>query len=107
MWAALALLSLLLAAISSRFHPSVIPFFLGFVNYLCRILALVVFLRVILSWFMVSPYNPLIILLNDVVEPILSPLRRVVPRLGMFDITPLIAIAILYVIPLMFNVILS
>ena len=32
------------------------------------------------------------ILLYDVTEPILAPLRRVVPRIGMIDITPIVAI---------------
>ncbi|MFC2011113.1 hypothetical protein ACFLUR_02350 [Chloroflexota bacterium] len=36
----------------------------------------------------------------------LSPLRRVVPTLAMFDITPLIAVAILYVIPIIIYAIL-
>ncbi|MFC2022264.1 YggT family protein [Chloroflexota bacterium] len=47
----------------------------------------------------VSPYNLLVIVLNDVSEPILSPLRRIVPRIAMFDLTPLVAVAILYIIP--------
>jgi YggT family protein len=43
-------------------------------------------------------------LLDDITEPILSPLRQVVPRLGMFDITPIIAIIILRFIPYIFSV---
>ena len=31
----------------------------------------------------------------DITEPILEPLRRVVPRVGMFDLTPLVAIILL------------
>ena len=106
-WAAVILLSLLLTQGSSRFHLSVIALVVGFVSYLCQILAFVVFLRAILSWFVVSRYNLLIRLLDDVVQPILSPLRRIVPVLGGFDITPLLAIAILYIIPFVVKVILS
>jgi len=98
-WIALVALSLLLATSSTGFRPIGVVWLLGFVNYFCRILTFVIFVRVILSWFMVSRYNLLIILLDDVTEPILSPLRRVIPRLGVFDITPLIVIAILYFIP--------
>jgi YggT family protein len=36
--------------------------------------------------------------LDQITEPILAPLRRVVPRLGMIDITPLVAIIILQVL---------
>ena len=42
----------------------------------------------------------IIVILDDVTEPILAPLRRIVPMLGVFDITPLIAIGILYAIPI-------
>jgi YggT family protein len=38
------------------------------------------------------PSNRFVILLYDVTEPILAPLRRVVPRIGMIDITPIVAI---------------
>jgi YggT family protein len=36
--------------------------------------------------------------LDQITEPILSPLRRIVPRIGMIDITPLVAIIILQVL---------
>ena len=98
-WTSAVLLSLLLTVSNGAFHISMTFWLLGFVYHLCRILAFAIFIRAILSWFSVSRYNLLIILLNDVSEPILSPLRRVVPRVAMFDITPLVAVAILYIIP--------
>ena len=54
-----------------------------------------IFVRAILSWFIHDPRNPLVQVLDQITEPILSPLRRVVPRLGMIDITPLVAIILL------------
>jgi len=57
-----------------------------------------IFVRALLSWFPVDPRNPLVTLLYDVTEPILDPLRRVIPRLGMIDITPLVAILLIQVI---------
>ena len=103
MWAAVLLLSLILT-LGSRWG---ISWFLGFVYNLCRILTFAIFVRAILSWFTVNRYNLIIILINDITEPILSPLRRIVPRFGMFDFTPLAAIAILYAIPLILIAILS
>jgi YggT family protein len=105
-WTAIALLSLLLTGSNNGFSLSVVGWIIGFVYYLCRILSFAIFIRAILSWFTVSRYNLFVMLLDDVVGPILSPLRRVLPRIGMFDITPLIAIAILYVIPVLFRTIL-
>ena len=57
-----------------------------------------IFVRALLSWFPVDPRNPLVTLLYDVTEPILDPLRRVIPRLGTIDITPLVAILLIQVI---------
>lgn len=37
-------------------------------------------------------------ILYEITEPILDPLRRVIPRLGMIDITPLVAIILIQVI---------
>ena len=93
------MLALLLAASTTGFRTTGIAWFLGFIYYLCRILSLAVFLRAIVSWFMVDRDKLLVVLLDDVTDPILSPLRRVIPRLGAFDVTPVIAIAILYFIP--------
>ena len=57
-----------------------------------------IFVRALLSWFPIDPHNPLVTLLYDITEPILDPLRRVIPRLGMIDITPLVAILLIQVI---------
>jgi len=57
-----------------------------------------IFIRALLSWFPIDPRNPLVTLLYDVTEPILDPLRRVIPRLGMIDITPLVAIILIPII---------
>ena len=58
-------------------------------------LSIAIFLRAILSWFALDPRNPLVQVLDQVTEPILAPLRRVIPRVGMIDITPLVAIILL------------
>lgn len=65
---------------------------------LTQLLTAAIFFRVILSWFQMDPRNPLISLLDQITDPILSPLRRVIPRLGMIDIAPLVAIILLQVI---------
>ena len=57
-----------------------------------------IFIRVLLSWFPIDPRNPLVTLLYDITEPILEPLRRVVPRMGMFDLSPLVALLLIQVL---------
>jgi len=62
------------------------------------VLTAAIFVRALLSWFPIDPHNPLVTLLYDITEPILDPLRRVIPRLGTIDITPLVAILLIQVI---------
>lgn len=70
-------------------------FLATFISLLVNILVIAIFLRAIISWFRLAPDNPIIVILTQVTEPILAPLRRVIPSLGMFDITPWIAMILL------------
>ena len=72
--------------------------FFDVIEILCEILTVVIILRAILSWFVTNPTNRLVIILNWMTEPILAPLRRIIPRTGMVDFTPLIAIILLQLI---------
>ena len=65
---------------------------------LCQVLIFAIFTRVILSWLALRPDNPLVIILYYITEPILGPLRRIIPTAGMFDFTPMAAILLLFVI---------
>ena len=98
-WVGLILLSLFLSAASIGFQPDLPDWILGFVSYFCRIVALCIFIRILLSWFRVRAYGWPIIILYDLTNPILEPLRRIVPAFGGFDFSPMIAILILYFIP--------
>jgi YggT family protein len=71
---------------------------LFFVDLLFNILPFAIIVRALMSWFNPRPDNPIVVLLNDITEPVLAPLRRIVPRLGMIDITPLVAILLMSVI---------
>jgi YggT family protein len=70
----------------------------NFVYVLFQILTFAIFARVLLSWFPINPENPFVVILNEVTDPILRPLRRVVPSLGMLDLTPIVALVLLQVI---------
>ena len=70
----------------------------NFLNILLYILWLAILIRVILSWFPVDPSNPIIRLVWDVTEPVLAPFRRVIPRIGMFDLSPLAALLVIQLI---------
>ncbi len=61
------------------------------------ILVLMVLVSVILSYFM-DPYHPLRRFLDSIVEPMLAPIRRIVPLVGMLDFSPLILIVLIQII---------
>ncbi len=68
------------------------------VNVVLTIYYWLIIIRALLSWVNPDPYNPVVNFLNRVTEPVLAPLRRVLP-LGTgygIDLSPLIAIFAIY-----------
>ena len=75
---------------------------LEFVNHFLNILSTVLYFgilaRVLMSWIKVgpgSPFVPLLRLIYAITEPILGPIRRVLPKTGMFDFSPIVALLLL------------
>ena len=58
---------------------------------------LAIFVRIILAWFGASYANPLMRFLIRLTEPLLAPLRRTLPTVGMFDISPIVAFLIIWI----------
>ncbi len=57
-----------------------------------RIYLFVILIYVLLSWISPGSYNPAAILLTSITEPILKPLRRIIPSIGGLDLSPLFAL---------------
>ena len=74
-----------------------IDFLIVIISALRQILVLLVIVSVILSYFM-DPYHPIRRGVDRLVEPMLMPIRRVVPLIGMIDISPLILILLIQLI---------
>ncbi len=57
----------------------------------------VIIIRALLSWVNPDPYNPIVQFLTRITEPVLRPLRKLIPawKLGL-DLSPFIAILIIY-----------
>jgi YggT family protein len=76
-------------------------FLYNFVDALFTILFWAIIARALLSWFPVrpgNPFHPLSVILFQITEPILGPLRRIIPTIGMIDISPVVALILLQVI---------
>jgi YggT family protein len=52
-------------------------------------------MRAIVSWFPIDQNNSLIRTLDSLTEPIIEPIRKVLPTFGMLDLSPLVAIILL------------
>ena len=63
-----------------------------------RLLAFAILARALLSWVRPDPYNPIVRALNAITDPILEPLRRIIPRIGMMDLTPMAAMFMLFIL---------
>lgn len=68
---------------------------MNFVTILAQALNIAIFARVIMSWLPLNPENPIVRVLLNLTEPILGPIRRVMPRMGMLDLSPFFALILI------------
>lgn len=54
-----------------------------------------VILRVLVSWVSPDPFNPIVVFLGRTTEPFLALFRRVIPPIGMIDLSPVVALLVL------------
>jgi YggT family protein len=84
------------------------PFLVQMVNNLIYVLIMLIFITSILSWIQPDPRNPLVRLLHGIVDPVLHPIRTLLPTSMGMDFSPMVAILILYALQsLLKNAILS
>ena len=71
---------------------------LNFINLLTNIMMVLIFIRVILSW-IPGKAEKFQSFIYSTTEPILGPIRKVIPPLGgMMDLSPIIAYLLLFLI---------
>jgi YggT family protein len=70
---------------------------IGYVLYgLLSFYSLLIFIRIIFSWGRLGYSNRVMRWIVNATEPLLGPLRRIVPTVGMFDISPIVAFLIVW-----------
>jgi YggT family protein len=74
-----------------------IVFLLQIINFLSLAFSLLLIAYVVLSYFM-DPYHPVRHTVNRIVNPILAPIRRIMPQTGMMDFSPLVAIILVQIL---------
>lgn len=97
-WAVLALGQWIQIAIAGA-QPALVPLLVvalvDLLRYSLYILVGAVLIQVVLSW--VNPYTPAAPVLDALTRPFLRPLRRFVPPIGNFDLTPLVLLILVQV----------
>ena len=63
---------------------------LTFAELLLQILWIAILIRVLLTWFPIDPNNPIIRVLFEITEPVLAPIRRLLPPMSGLDLSPLV-----------------
>jgi YggT family protein len=77
------------------------------IGLMANFLTILIFVWAILSWIM-PPYHPVREALDRIIEPLLAPIRRVVPMMGMMDFSPIILMILIELISrILINVVLS
>lgn len=68
------------------------------VHSVFELLKFAIMILVIASWLGLSPYSKFMRIVHGLTDWLVDPIRRVVPPLGMFDISPLVAYFVLYLV---------
>ncbi len=75
-----------------------IDYLVLFMNAIFTLLFWLVIIDVILSYFM-DPYHPVRRTLDNFVEPMLAPVRRILPPIGGLDFSPFVLLIIIQILP--------
>ena len=62
------------------------------IGAISTILTWIIIIRALISWVNPDPYNSIVQFLYRVTEPILMPIRRILPTMGGFDLSPIVAL---------------
>ena len=68
------------------------------ISLILNVLTIAIIGRALLSWFDPMFRTPVGRIIYEITEPIIRPIRQVVPSVGMFDLSPIIALLILRVL---------
>jgi YggT family protein len=72
-------------------------FLVSLINLIAQAVTLLMLAYAVLSW-VAKPWNQVRMFVDRISEPLLAPIRRVVPLVGMVDISPLVLILLVQLI---------
>lgn len=66
---------------------------------LLQIYTFIIFIRILITWIPnLDPYHPIVQLLLQITEPVLEPARKLIPPIGMIDISPIVVFIVLAIL---------
>ena len=74
------------------------------ISFLFQFYQFLIFIRVLLSWVNPNPYSPMtthpaVLILYRITDPVLEPIRRIIPPIGgMIDLSPVVALIVLEIV---------
>jgi len=68
------------------------------IELLIGLYSLTIIARVFMDWMRLDPYHPVARFLYQITEPLLAPLRARIPPVGMVDVSPMVALLLLWVL---------
>lgn len=68
------------------------------IKVVAQLISLLILARALLSWFQVDREQPIIKFIIDVTEPILAPVRNILPQPGMMDFSPIVVLLLLNIL---------
>jgi YggT family protein len=74
---------------------------IGLISLVLKIYFWGLLITVIASWLAPSSYNPALILINQILEPAIKPIRRMMPDMGGIDISPIVVFLLIQVLEIL------
>lgn len=71
---------------------------LGTIGMVVNIYFVAILVSIVLSWVAPGSYNPIVLLLHQLTEPVMSPFRKLLPSMGGLDLSPIFVFLALNVI---------
>ena len=68
-----------------------------FIIVLARVLNFTILIRVFMSWLPINPESRFVALILEITEPILGPIRRLMPNMGGLDLSPMFGLILIQV----------
>ena len=62
------------------------------INIVANIITLVIFINALLSFAPIDPWHPVRRFFRELSDPIVDPIRRIMPQTGMIDLSPMVAL---------------